>query len=399
MGNSEKNISLARWIIHKTNTKSYRAGNLSGWKHPVVDGKVMECIGGRQKFIEQAKILERESRAGQEGKLKFVWTEVNTNIRKIDYDISIIPELCELEHIEDPREHQLCRISVVEKYKEEVKDCDWLCNYYDDLLLKLKNGEEKTDAEDACFFRCLNAIAMQDKPVWKRVFSARVLHDSKKFKDVYESGILAVLRHYSPCYEDGMTDDELLNIHGIQSYAQILEWKGPLQYLLDGNVVVDTAINIHGTVINTQTMEHSQICALPGCKKIMTIENKANYESMQYQEDTLYIYCHGFFTPKEVRFLKGLCEAAADDCEFYHWGDMDYGGIRIFQFIKNKIFPELAPYRMGAEEFNQALEAGAGIPLKSDTRAKLQHMDAGILSDLKEKILETNLTIEQERLL
>ena len=63
----------------------------------------MECVGGRQKFIEQAKVLERESRAGQEGKLKFVWTEVNTNIRKIDYDISIIPELCELEHIEDPR--------------------------------------------------------------------------------------------------------------------------------------------------------------------------------------------------------------------------------------------------------------------------------------------------------
>lgn len=399
MGNTEKNISLARWIIDKTNTKSYRAGTLSGWKHPVVDGKVMTCVGGRQKFIEQAKILERKSRAGQEGKLKFAWSEVNTNIRKIDYDISIIPELCELEHIEDPRVRQLRLIAMVGKYREEVKKCDWLCDYYDDLLLKLRNGGEKTDAEDENRFRCLNAIVMQEKPTWERVFSARVLRDSKKFKNDYETFFLTVLKIYSPYYEDGMTDDELLHMHGILSYAQILEWKGPLQYLLDGKVLVDSSVNVYGTVINTQTMEHAQISALPGCKKIMTIENKANYESMKYEESTLYIFCHGFFTPKEVRFLKELCEVAAEDCEFYHWGDMDYGGIRIFQFIKNKIFPKIVPYRMGVEEFHWALESGAGIPLKPDTRAKLEHMEAGVLSDLKEKILETNLTIEQELLL
>lgn len=78
---------------------------------------------------------------------------------------------------------------------------------------------------------------------------------------------------------------------------------------------------------------------------------------------------------------------------------MDYGGIRIFQFIKNTIFPKIVPYRMGVEEFHRALEAGVGIPLNPDTREKLEHMEAGVLSDLKEKILEINLTIEQELLL
>ena len=97
---------------------------------------------------------------------------------------------------------------------------------------------------------------------------------------------------------------------------------------------MDTDENTYGTVINSQTMEHASVTDLSGCKRIMTIENKANYESMIFSEETLYIYCHGYFTPKEVRFLKKIPELADADCEFLHWGDMDYGGISIFQFIK-----------------------------------------------------------------
>ena len=65
---------------------------------------------------------------------------------------------------------------------------------------------------------------------------------------------------------------------------------------------------------------------------------------MSYREDTLYIYCHGFFSPKEVEFLQELAVLASENVEFLHWGDMDYGGIRIFLFNKEKIFPKLKPY-------------------------------------------------------
>ena len=57
------------------------------------------------------------------------------------------------------------------------------------------------------------------------------------------------------------------------------------------------------------------------------------------------------------------------------------------------------PYRMGVDDFKKALEAGAGIPLKPDTGEKLEKLDAGVLNELKEMILETNMTIEQEYLL
>ena len=108
---------------------------------------------------------------------------------------------------------------------------------------------------------------------------------------------------------------EILKMHGIMSYAQTMEWKGPLSYRIDDTCVIDTSKQIYGTIINTQTLEHASPVSLAGCKRIMTIENKANYESMQYDENTLYIFCHGYFTPKEVYFLKKLSLIVSKECE------------------------------------------------------------------------------------
>ena len=128
----------------------------------------------------------------------------------------------------------------------------------------------------------------------------------------------------------------------------------------------------------------------------MTIENKANYESMSYEQDTLYIFCHGNFTQKEVTFLKKIREIAPPDCEYYHWSDMDLGGISIFQSIKDRIFPKLKPYKMSVADFREAIQNGAGIPLKESSREKLITKNAGLLEDLKQEILKTGQTIEQE---
>ena len=94
------------------------------------------------------------------------------------------------------------------------------------------------------------------------------------------------------------------------------------------------------------------------------------------------------------------CQVAnSEECEFYHWGELDYGGICIFQFIKAQVFPKLLPYKMSQEDFELAVREDAGILLKEDTRNKLIRKNAGLLEPLKEAILKSGLTIEQERLL
>ena len=257
--------------------------------------------------------------------------------------------------MKDVREHQAELITRVQMWKNNVSECEWVENYYDTLLSRLTLGKKVSEAEDEKLFLCLNAVAAQQEFIWERVFSARVFHNSKTFQNEYKNSIVTILKNYSPYYEEEIDAETLLAAHNIHSYAQTLEWKGCLEYRLDNGNVVDTDENTYGTVINSQTMEHASVTDLSGCKRIMTIENKANYESMIFSEETLYIYCHGYFTPKEVRFLKKIPELADADCEFLHWGDMDYGGISIFQFIKKNVFPELKPYKMDRTAFEEAL--------------------------------------------
>lgn len=312
---------------------------------------------------------------------------------------------------EDPRKQQLRYIKQIEQLRAEVQG-SFLEGYYDEIIRRLELGEivKSPDMEDVDFFRCLNAVVNLKKSLWMRVFSAAVLNDSKRFKKDYEKKVVKVLVR-SPLYEEGMTDDEILSVHGILSYAQVMEWKGPLLYKLKGGqeyiedkarekeYEIDTSQNQYGTVINSQTLERAFPVSIKGVQRIVTIENKANYEEMKYREDTLYLFCHGFYSPKERIFLKRLMEVAEGEIQYFHWGDMDMGGIRIFRFNKKNIFPKLKPYKMDREAFQEALERGAGIPLEEKKKEKLEKLNAGELEELKKCILEKGVEIEQEILL
>lgn len=387
----DNRLALVRWMIRSIDGDAYRAGRLQGMKHPGVDGKMIEAAGGLPSLIAQIEELERE------GLLRAEWYNLHADVRKIEYPVSVMPELCRRVGIEDPRKRQLRHIARIEAYLEEMQGT-FLEEYYQSILKRLEEGREvkKPDIEDERFFRCLNAIALSGQPEWRRVFSTRVLGDSKLFKNQYETKVVTVLKDTSPLYEEGMTSGELLSAHGIMTYSQTLEWKGPLVYRIEGGAVIDSSVNIYGTVINAQTLEHAAAVALPSIRRIMLIENKANYESMDYRPDTLYVFCHGFFSPKELRFLESLTALAEEGTEYLHWGDMDLGGIRIFLYNQRKLFPKLLPYKMDETAYAAAIAEGAGIPLEREKREKLQKLEAGNLRGLKECILENGMEIEQE---
>lgn len=264
---------LAKWIIGKAEkSEAYRAGTLTGMKHPKPDREMIKAAGGLPELIRQADELEKS------GYIRTEKSNLGADMKKIYYSIDVIPKLCEKEGIEDPRKQQLRYIKQIEQLRAEVQ-------------------------------------------------------------------------------------------------------------------------NQYGTVINSQTLERAFPVSIKGVQRIVTIENKANYEEMKYREDTLYLFCHGFYSPKERIFLKRLMEVAEGEIQYFHWGDMDMGGIRIFRFNKKNIFPKLKPYKMDREAFQEALERGAGIPLEEKKKEKLEKLNAGELEELKKCILEKGVEIEQEILL
>ena len=385
---------LTKYLIQTADGPAYRSGNLDGMRHPAVDGGMIRAAGGMRNLINEAEELEKAGLIRAERK------NLGMDIVRIHYPVSVIPELCIRAGVEDPRAKQLRWIRAAGKWAGEAKGT-FLEPYYDALLQRLEAGQDvkKPDMEDGDFFHCLNRAAAIESPVWRRQFSSEVLHDSKMFEKKYQDKVVTVLEKYSPLSEEGMTADDILRVHGIKTYSQTLEWKGPLVYRIGSGNPIDSSVNLFGTVINAQTLEQAVPIAVPGIRHIILVENKANYESMDFREDTLYIYCHGFFSPKELKFLGALTEITGGNTEYLHWGDMDLGGIRIFLYNQRKLFPGLKPYRMDASAYETAIAQGAGIPMKKEKKEKLQRLDAGDLDGLKECILETGMEIEQEALL
>ena len=411
----QKIQSLSRYIIEKAECDSYRAGTRSKQWHIEADQKLLDAVGGRSVLLRQAGELEKLT--GISGKIIVKWKAVRTEIEKITVSPDAIPLLCQVEQIEDPRERQLSQMELAESWKSRVAQADWLIPYYDHILERLNSGKLVKDVpglEDPLFFLFLNKTAEERKPLYRRAFSAQVctiwngiapkqseskITPTKRFEKIYQSAVLSVLKQYSSLYEEGMSDEELLTAHGILTYAQTLEFKGAVSYRIDDGPAISTAAQIYGTMFNKQTLENAVPISIVGIRQIMTIENKANYEKMQFRPDTLYIFCHGFFSPPERKFLSRVVALAGTDTEYFHWGDMDYGGIRIFKFLQKNLFPKLKPWKMDVTDYKMALQLGASISLEADKREKFEHMDAGVLTPLKEAILKNGKEIEQELLL
>ena len=412
----QKIQTLSRYIIEKAECDSYRAGTRSKQWHIEADQKLLDAVGGRSVLLRQAGELEKLT--GISGKIIVKWKAVRTEIEKITVSPDAIPLLCQVEQIEDPRERQLSQMELTESWKSRVAQADWLIPYYDHILERLNSGKLVKGVpglEDPLFFLFLNKTAEEREPLYRRAFSAQVctiwngiaqtkqseskITPTKRFEKIYQSAVLSVLKQYSPSYEEGMSDEELLTAHGILTYAQTLEFKGAVSYRIDDGPAISTAAQIYGTMFNKQTLENAVPISIVGIRQIMTIENKANYEKMQFRPDTLYIFCHGFFSPPERKFLSRVVALAGTDTEYFHWGDMDYGGIRIFKFLQKNLFPKLKPWKMDVTDYKMALQMGASISLETDKRERFEQMDAGVLTPLKEAILKNGKEIEQELLL
>ena len=137
---------------------------------------------------------------------------------------------------------------------------------------------------------------------------------------------------------------------------------------------------------------------------------------MPYEEDTLYVFSHGYFSPYEREFLKALRQilqleeehdpadtsvngfgSEKKPVEYFHTGDLDYGGVKIFEYIQKRIFPELKPMQMDVEIFTKYQEYAEPIP--AEKLDKLKKTSVPVLQELIDRMIESGLGIEQESFL
>ena len=199
--------------------------------------------------------------------------------------------------------------------------------------------------------------AKAEDELLERVFSLKCFGDSKYFEKNLRRKLLVILKKYwqeEDLQSGELTDDEILSLIGIVKAPEQVEFCGNMLASIRGHAI-DFSPLVYGVSINAPTIRDLIISHLPGVKRILFIENKANYVDYVLRRKTaseLIIFHGGFYSPVKGLFFKKIYDAACrSSIVFYHWGDMDLGGFQIFKRLKTKIIPTLHPYLMDLDAF------------------------------------------------
>ena len=145
-----------------------------------------------------------------------------------------------------------------------------------------------------------------------------------------------------------------------------------------------------------------RLCEEQRIHLVRTIENKANFVAEPYEEGKLVIFTHGYVTPGERRLLRELCgilgkAPGTPGVRYEHSGDLDYGGICIYRYLRDKVFPQLTPWRMDLTTYEYCVAAGMAEPISREMAAKLERLtEDPQLGALAARLAADRLVVEQE---
>lgn len=391
-------------IIEKCehSSKDWREGATGGRTLKITQEDYDAC--GKQELVEEVQRLER---AGLLTVKK--WVVPDSDVDTVAYRVEQLPQYYRLADSESGEEYWPKQAKVnyyTRKIEQELSEGfqkEWIENYLESLKSRIAKGELPKNVEKLEeYLACFRGLDLLEEPIMKRIFSERYLKDSKIFEKEMERSVVATARRYCEDVTEDMDVQTVLEQIMIEDNSQELAVKGPLKLKIwKGPEAkrVDLSDFVYGIVLNSQTLKHAMVeVEQPALKRIVTVENKTNYLAMPYDPETLYVYSHGYFSPLEREFLKKLQRVTAGkEVEFFHSGDLDYGGIRIFEYIQKRIFPELKPMQMDIETYEKYEEYAKNI--SKETLEKLEKVDVPLLEELRRKLLETGKGIEQESFL
>lgn len=131
-------------------------------------------------------------------------------------------------------------------------------------------------------------------------------------------------------------------------------------------------------------------------RKVITIENLTTFHYFD-SNDAIVIYLGGYHNAVKRKFLKKLY-AFDSQLDWFHFGDIDWGGFEIFMDLTRKTGINFHPIMMSINELRTYRSECA--PLTSEDRQRLQRLlndkDAAIFYSTIEFMLKNGYKLEQE---
>lgn len=286
---------------------------------------------------------------------------------------------------------------------------DWWERFRHDLLEALARGRAlpgglRRDADPRVLsdlLRVLDAIERLEGEVPRRVFSLQVLGDSKRLEEVLLPHLSRILAAYHPACGTEDTEDE----KGIDPLAQVGLVPHPRPVLLAGPVVLEGPggrrldLGAFQPYVGLPPQALDAPLLAWRAQRVITVENLTSFHRLAAArpEPWLAVYLGGFHAGPGIRFLRQLA-IRAPGLAFYHWGDIDLGGFRIFVHLRRLTGLPLQPYRMDVPTYRDHLHLARpfGPRYRVALAALLDDPEYAVFHDLIRVMLAEGKRLEQE---
>ena len=235
----------------------------------------------------------------------------------------------------------------------------------------------------------LKALLLQKEEVLERIFSVRILNDSKAFTTLKPKLAMILKTYYGA--------DEQSDVDTLMAEYNVL--KNPSHLLLKGSGILQigqTMIHLsdfkEGLSLSSSDVEQLVIHSIDA-KQIVSIENLTSFYTAK-EKDCLFVYLGGFHNQVRRSLFIKLNQAC--QLPFYHFGDIDAGGMLIYHHLCEKTNIAFQPLLMDIQTLQTYQHAT--LPLTSEDQKRLQDLlkKETCFKEVIEWMLVHQVKLEQE---
>lgn len=384
-GTNERNISISLRITEK-NLPEYFDQTSS----------IYEDIHGLMHKLEEKSLIQI---TWKNNKVNHVITKVTLNLDNLEQSYHYVKRQTKSSKV------SLCE-EILAYYSEKNETLRHFCNW---IIKQIRLGlsvkrffdiNNTRDLEE--LLKGVYSVTSNTEDYYIRELSILVYHDSKRLEALM-GRIEAIIKEFHPEKDRIKQNYDFLSEFNISKNPIWVMMKGTGCLKLRNSIVrlkdLQQGIGLCGNDLMNINIEKGAMV-----KRVITIENLTSFHRFQC-EDALVIYLAGFHNRVRRDLLKRIYQEYGQ-VDFYHWGDIDVGGFKIYFDLCKKTG---IPFRMLWMDTDTLLKyKGYAKVLTANDRKELSQLQNNdeyfdILTEKRDEfrkliktMLDYNIKLEQE---
>lgn len=334
--------------------------------------------------------------AAQRDWVQYTQTPLSNEISKIylnDACVGAIENYLAEKYGYRPRDAELETLRrLIARYDNATPALTAECARLKEALARRSVPKDSPRLED--IFKALLFVECNQRRLYVREASMLIYGGSKYFEENTLDAVAAILRrrYGLPCAEEEL-NDEILQRFAIYKEQPRLCLKGAIVLTVAGREV-DVGLFANGIEFAAEESARIEKVKL-AAGALTTVENKTSYQRLQ-ADNAAYFYLGGFMSRGQRDFLKKIYRDNPH-ARYYHFGDIDAGGLFIYEHLRRATGVPFAMYKMSEAELADARNQSCLLPLTQHDRERLASLRGNPeFRGLVDYMLEHNVKLEQE---